>query len=229
MNQGETNQAGRWLRRLDRPENRPAVRLLLAANHAFARWYHRVRMDSPCRLPRTGPAILVCNHVSGLDPLLIQSGCPRLITWMMAREYYQVKSLRWVFRTIGAIPVERSGRDLKATREALRALEAGRVIGVFPEGRIEDSGELLPFHTGVALLAMRSGAAVYPAYLEGTQRNKEMVKAFVWPNRARLRFGEPIRLEESGGSREALKAATQRIHEAVAALREEEKAMAEKQ
>src|SRR3954465_15627638 len=105
-----------------RPENRPIIRLLQAIDVCFARMYHRLSVLSPQRLPRHGPAILICNHVSGLDPLLIQSVCPRLITWMMASEYYAVPGLNWVFKQIGAIPVERSGRDLAATRAAMRAL-----------------------------------------------------------------------------------------------------------
>src|SRR2546423_79348 len=120
-----------------RPESRPIIRLLQAVDMCFARIYHRLTILSPCRLPRDGPAILVCNHTSALDPLLIQSACPRLITWMMASEYYELPGLNWVFRTIGAIPVDRSGRDLAATRAALRALQRGGVLGVFPEGRIE--------------------------------------------------------------------------------------------
>src|SRR4051812_2755065 len=61
-----------------RPENRPIIRLLQAADVCFTRIYHRLYVRAPQQLPRRGPAILVCNHVSGLDPLLIQSVCPRL-------------------------------------------------------------------------------------------------------------------------------------------------------
>src|SRR5207249_2405149 len=132
-----------------RPESRPVIRLLHAIDVCFARIYHRLTIHSPCKLPRDGPAIVVCNHTSGLDPILIQSACPRLITWMMAREWYEMRGLNWVFKTVGAIPVDRSGRDLTATRAALRALEAGQILGVFPEGRIESTRELLPFQTGV--------------------------------------------------------------------------------
>src|SRR4051812_42213381 len=125
-----------------RPENRPILRFLQAFDVCFARIYHRLSVRLPQRLPRDGPAILVCNHTSGLDPLLIQSVCPRLITWMMAREYYNVRGLGWVFKAVGAIPVERSGRDLASTRAAMRALANGAILGVFPEGKIETSREL---------------------------------------------------------------------------------------
>jgi len=201
------------------PESRAIIRILLAGNYLFNRVYHRLTVATPNPLPETGPAIFVCNHVSGLDPLLIQSASPRrLITWMMAKEYYDVRSLAWVYKTVGAIPVARSGRDLTATRLALRALEAGQILGVFPEGKIAPTLELLPFQTGVALMAIKAGVPVYPAYLDGTQRGKEMVPAVLIPRKAMLRFGPPVEIDRSSTSREALEEQTRRIREAIEAL-----------
>ena len=202
-----------------RPEDRLTIRLLQAFDVCFARIYHRVNVLSPQRLPKHGPAILICNHVSGLDPMLIQSVCPRLIVWMMAREYYEIPLLRPIFRTVEAIPVDRGGRDLAATRAALRALEAGRILGVFPEGKIEKSRQLLPFQTGVALMAEKAGVPVYPAYLDGTQRNKTMVQAFLYPNVATLAFGPVVQGAGGSTSKEVLQAVTDRYAEAVERLR----------
>lgn len=202
-----------------RPEDRLVIRLLQAFDVCFARIYHRVNVLSPQRLPKHGPAILICNHVSGLDPMLIQSVCPRLIVWMMAREYYEIPVLRPIFRTIEAIPVDRGGRDLAATRSALRALEAGRILGVFPEGRIEKSRQLLPFQTGVALMALKTNVPVYPAYLDGTQRGKTMLQAFLYPNVASLAFGPVVQTDSGSTSKEVLQAVTDRYTEAVERLR----------
>ena len=202
-----------------RPEDRLSIRLLQAVDVCFSRIYHRVNVLAPQRLPKQGPAILICNHTSGLDPMLIQSVCPRLIVWMMAKEYYEIRALRWVFKTVEAIPVDRGGRDLAATRSALRALEAGRILGVFPEGKIETSRELLPFQTGVAMMAVKASVPVYPAYLDGTQRGKEMVRAVALPNRATLRFGPPVEFDRSGTAKPQLEEATAKIQAAVEALR----------
>jgi 1-acyl-sn-glycerol-3-phosphate acyltransferase len=197
-----------------RPEDRLSLKILHALNVCFSRIYHRVDVLSPLSLPRRGSAIIVCNHTSGLDPLLIQSVSRRLIVWMMASEYYDVKWLVPFFNLLEVIPVERSRPDSASTRSALRALAAGRVLGVFPEGRIEDTRELIPFHTGIALLAMRSGAPIYPAHLDGTQRGKEIGPAFVHRNRVTLRFGPPIVIPRKTG-RSELSAATRRIEAAV--------------
>jgi 1-acyl-sn-glycerol-3-phosphate acyltransferase len=149
--------------------------------------------------------------------LLIQSVSRRLIVWMMAKEYYDVKWLLPFFHLIEAIPVDRGNRELGSTRAALRALENGHVLGVFPEGRIETSRELFPFHTGIALLAMRSGAPIHPAFLDGTQRGKEMGPAFACRNRATLRFGPPFTIPRETGRSELLSAVA-RIESAVREL-----------
>jgi 1-acyl-sn-glycerol-3-phosphate acyltransferase len=203
-----------------RTEHHPVTRILQAVNFCFARIYHRVRVLSPCTIPRTGPAILVCNHISGLDPILIQSACHRLIRWMVAREYYQQTGVKWLLDQVGAIPVDRSRHDLAATRAALDALDAGYVLGVFPEGRIEQSNELLPFQSGIVLLAARSGAPVYPACLEGTQRGKNMLPAFFIPNKTLLCFGPPLVLNRSASSRPNLDHSAAAIQKSVEQLRE---------
>jgi 1-acyl-sn-glycerol-3-phosphate acyltransferase len=208
------------------PERDFLVRILQAGNRIFCRTFHRLTIQTPCPLPGDGPAIFVCNHVSGLDPMLVQSAVPhRLVIWMMAKEYYDVKALGWVYRTVHAIPVERSGRDLAATRSALRALEQGRILGIFPEGKIEPSRDLLPFQTGVALMAIKSEVDVYPAYLDGTQRGKEMVPAVLSPNRACLTFGPKVEFDRSSTSRASLEEATEKIRAAVEGLRQQQQSV----
>jgi len=200
-------------------ERRLSIRVAQTANKIFTRTYHDVDIFAPSCLPRTGPAILACNHVSGLDPMLIQAGCARMIVWMMAKEYYDLKALKWFYEAIEAIPVARSGRDMAATRAALRGLHMGRVIGIFPEGRIETERELLPFQTGIAMMAIKTGVSVYPAYVDGTQRGKEMVPAIAVPNRITLGFGKPLDFKGMGTSKPDLEEATERIRKAILELR----------
>jgi 1-acyl-sn-glycerol-3-phosphate acyltransferase len=200
---------------LGRAENSAVAHALQAVGRCYARIYHRLEVRSPCRLPRQGPAILVCNHTTALDPVLIQSVCPRLIRWMMAKEYFDRKSLRWLFDVVGVILVERSGRDMAATRHAMRALEAGQVLGVFPEGRIETSTQLLPFQSGIGLLALKSGASVYPAYLDGNQRGRDMLEVFFARNEASIAFGAAVDLSKLDKSRQDMEQAAIRIQAAV--------------
>jgi 1-acyl-sn-glycerol-3-phosphate acyltransferase len=190
-------------------------------NALFARVYHQVIVRAPERLPRTGPAILVCNHTSGLDPMLVQSALRRLVVWMMAKEYYEIHPLTMIFKAVEAIPVDRGGRDMTATRAALRALADGRILGIFPEGKIEPTRDLLPFQSGVALMAIKSKVPVYPVYLDGSQRGKEMAEAYLFRNQVVLAFGPEVQFERASTSREALDAATRSIEEAVRALKDQ--------
>jgi 1-acyl-sn-glycerol-3-phosphate acyltransferase len=158
---------------------------------------------------------LVCNHISGLDPVLIQSVCPRLIVWMMAREYYEQPGLRWIFEQVLAIPLERGRRDMSAMRRAMRAVADGHVLGVFPEGRIETRRELLPFQTGVASMAIKTGVPVFPAHIEGTQRGKPMLSAYLKPQWSTVAFGPKIDLSRCGDGREDVEVATNVLENAV--------------
>ena len=203
------------------PEHRRSCHIMQAVNRLFTRVFHRLDVLAPSRLPDSGAAIIICNHTSGLDPHLIQSANRRLITWMMAREYYEIRGINILLRELGVIPVTRSGRDMAAMRAAMRALENGQLLGVFPEGKIETSRDLLPFQTGVALMAMKTGVPVFPAYLDGDQRDTSMLGAFFRPHRARIIFGDEVCFDRSDASREHLEAATLAMRSAVDRLREE--------
>ena len=97
-------------------------------------------------------------------------------------------------------------------------MDAGRVLGIFPEGRIAPPGELLPFQTGVALMALKKCVSVYPACLDGTQRGKSMIQAMLLPQAARIAFGRPLNLDAAPGAGDRLEVGTARIRQAVAEL-----------
>ncbi len=194
------------------------IRLLHAVNRAFSRVYHHVDVEGELRLPRSGPAILVSNHISSLDPLLVQSVVHRPIVWMMAKEYFEIRALQWLWDAIRIIPVSRDGKDSSALRAALRALDAGRVLGMFPEGRIAKQRQLLPFETGAALIALRSGAPVTPIYQFGTTFRRPMVRAVLAPQQVKMRVGEPINLSSRFGKTRDLGAPTQTLFDAISRL-----------
>ncbi len=201
-------------------ESRPRVQFWSGMNRLYCTTYHRVDVGAPCRLPRTGPAILVCNHMSGLDPLLLQAKSPRIIVWMMAKEFYELPSIHWFVKMIDAIPVARNGRDSSATRAALRALDRGCVLGVFPEGKIEKDRNLMPFQSGVSLLAIKTGVPVFPAYMDGTQRGKDMMTAFKQAGHVKMRFGHEIDVPRDDTSIQTLDRATAVIQQSVQALKD---------
>jgi 1-acyl-sn-glycerol-3-phosphate acyltransferase len=182
-----------------RPRNPPEWEFsgLLACfwylNAAYCALVHRLETE-PAPLPATGPAILISNHTCNIDHFLLQAGSLRKLGFMIARDYYDVWAIRPFVRMIDCIPVNRDGKDTAATRAALRALKEGRVLPIFPEGRIlQTSGEEIgEGKQGVAFIATRAKVPVIPAYIRGTPKSNKFLKSFFTPSHARVYYGKPI-------------------------------------
>ncbi|MET1254274.1 lysophospholipid acyltransferase family protein [Aliikangiella maris] len=101
----------------------------------YCRRYHR-QNDQKIKIPQSGPVILASNHISGIDPFIIITATNRPIRFMIAQEEYQKPILNWMFRAAGCIPVDRAGRVEKAFRSVIRAIQAGEVVAIFPQGGI---------------------------------------------------------------------------------------------
>lgn len=171
---------GRWLNRLD------------GLNRLFCFHVHRLQHD-PIPLPADGPALLACNHVSGLEPLLMIAATRRPIRFLIAREEYRRFGLQWLFRAIGAIPVERAGRPEIALRDARRALDAGEVVMIFPHGHIHlDSDPPRKLKGGVAFLSRVTGAPVIPLRVTGIKGEGHTLLALFMRSRARLQAFAPL-------------------------------------
>ncbi len=122
-------------------------------------------------IPEKGPAVLVCNHVSFVDPLVILAASPRPIRFVMDHRIFSTPILSFVFRTGKAIPVAPAKENEKLLNEAYdriaEALEAGELVAIFPEGRITDTGELYPFKRGIQRIVERTPVPVIPLALTG--------------------------------------------------------------
>jgi 1-acyl-sn-glycerol-3-phosphate acyltransferase len=174
------------------------LKILGAANELYCTMWHRLSFDDWAPLPPSGPAILIANHTSGIDHLLLQAASRRILGFMVAREYYYLPVIHWICKSLACIPVNRDGRDVTAIRAALRVLQEGRVLPIFPEGHIVPSSgrRIDEIKHGSAYLAIRAQVPVIPAYILGTPPTDLIVKALVTPSRARLFFGEPIDLSD---------------------------------
>src|SRR5579885_3534844 len=141
----------------------------LHAFRAYARLWHGVPRRGTRQLPAKGPALLIANHTCSADPAILQTCCPRPLCFLIAREYYHLPVARRFFGHFGMVPVARNGRDITALRVGLRRLAEGRVVCLFPEGGLSGAGtgRVRPGRGGAALLALRSGAPVYPAFIAG--------------------------------------------------------------
>ncbi|MFN0052329.1 MAG: lysophospholipid acyltransferase family protein [Planctomycetales bacterium] len=175
--------------------------------HAICTAYCRIcfhwRANGPCPFLEARPGIIIANHSSPADPLLIWVGISncRPMEFMTAAEYCDIPVLRILTRAQRCIPVARDGKDMAATRTALRRLQENRLVGVFPEGKINDGSGLLPGNPGIAFLALHSRAPVYPVYIENAPRGKNMVQPFWNFRRVTVHYGEAVDLSEYYGRR----------------------------
>jgi 1-acyl-sn-glycerol-3-phosphate acyltransferase len=173
----------------------------------FAAWIvvhvlYRVRTVSKERLPEAGPVVLVCNHVSFVDAIVIMGESPRPIRFVMDHHIFKIPVLRTFFNQVKAIPIASAKYDpntlQRAHQSIQRALDEGEMVCIFPEGRITDTGELYPFKQGVRLIVERTPVPVIPMALRGLWGSffsRYGGEAFSLPVDARLRRGFRSRLE----------------------------------
>ena len=177
------------------------------------------------QVPADGPALIVCNHVSFVDALVISAACPRPIRFIMDHNIFRWPILRFVFRETRAIPIAPAKEDPAAMErafdEAARALEAGELVAIFPEGRLTDNGDIAPFRKGMTRILARVSVAVpvVPMALRGlwgSYFSRKDGRAMTRP----FRRGLLSRIELAvGGSRPAAEATPERMRDDVVALR----------
>ncbi|MEZ5672820.1 MAG: lysophospholipid acyltransferase family protein [Thiotrichaceae bacterium] len=154
-------------------------------NRLFCQHYHRLQAQ-PLTLPDTGAAIVVANHLSGLDPMLLLAISPRPLRFLILREEYERFWLKWFFKRIGCIPVDRETRPELALRAALHALQQGEVIAIFPQATFVRPGESRRLKKGSFWLANQINCAVYPVHIAGIRRVATIFPAILTRNHAIL-------------------------------------------
>lgn len=187
----------RWL--LDAPRDEDVVLgLIYRFIQLYSRWFHHLRVTGLENVPRTkdpGPLVVVCNHTAGIDPLLVQSLCLFQVRWMMALDM-RMSRLDWFWNWSGMIFVDRTGKDQVGMREAIRHVNDGGVVGVFPEGALErPPRHLLPFHPGVGLIVSRTGAPVLPMIIEGTPVVKQPWDSLTRQSHSSITVGPMMRFD----------------------------------
>lgn len=213
-------------------------------NSFYCAWMPRCRRIGLCTIPVEGPVIIAANHNSVLDPFVLTAGSPnRSIGYMIAKEYAALPLMRGLCRAIECVPVSRSGNDTASIKAALRHLADGKALGIFPTGRIVPRHGPQEPREGVGLLALRSGAIVIPAYIDGLRPAHDwtsgsagrrsrwanlldllsMILPFFQRHHATVRYGPPVDLSAFTGrekDREAYAAAAATIMDSILALRD---------
>jgi len=189
--------AGRPTRRADRSEYPLGLAWYAACRHLARvlfvtlcgiRVYHRERM------PRRGGVLVISNHQSYLDPILAGVGMTRPLHPMARETLFRFAPLRWIIRSLYAFPVRPASADLGAVREALRRLEAGAVVLMFPEGTRTRDGSIGPLQAGPVTIAARAGVPIVPMVIDGAFEAWPRTSLLPWPHRIRVAFGEAVAL-----------------------------------
>lgn len=182
-----------------------------------------VRYSGRENVPKTGAVLVVSNHQSHFDPPLVGSPCPRRMNYLARETLFRFALLRWLIRSLDAIPIDREGGGLTGIKESLRRLKRGEMVLVFPEGTRTRDGEIAPFRPGFTVLAARSGAAILPVAIEGAFDVWPRWRKFPRLGKIRVHYGQPIPHEEIQGrdEREVVAEVERRVRQCFAVLRQQ--------
>ncbi len=161
----------------------------------------RLEVEQPEHLPTSGPVIVVANHLSFIDSVLLMFALPRPVSVLGKAEYTDNRITNWLFCGSGMIPIRRENPgDLgRALRQIGDVLERDEVVGLFPEGTRSPDGMLHRGHSGAAHLALTTGAPIVPVGIVGTDQVLPTGASIVRPfRRARISVGEPIDVASLG-------------------------------
>jgi 1-acyl-sn-glycerol-3-phosphate acyltransferase len=145
------------------------------------------------RIPRTGPFILACNHISLADPPLVGASVKRNLHYMAKKELFRNRLFGGLLGLLNSHPISRGGYDRGAINTAIDILNKGSGLLIFPEGTRAASGNFLPARRGIGLLATRCCVPVVPAYICGSNKLRSV---FLGKTRLAVIFGEPLSRDE---------------------------------
>ena len=166
---------------------RSAVRPLLRSVFSF-------QVEGVEKVPTSGPVLIAANHSNYLDGVVLGAALSRKIIFLVMPRVYHATRLHPAFhRHVGSIPINLERPDPGAIKRTFQVLEAGEVVGIFPEGPFSLGGRLVRGQPGVALIALRAGVPVVPAAIFGTYQS--MAGGILYlprPYPLKVRFGEPL-------------------------------------
>jgi 1-acyl-sn-glycerol-3-phosphate acyltransferase len=138
-------------------------------------------------VPRSGGVLIVSNHQSYLDPVVLGSQLPRPLSFLAKSELFEAPRFGWLIRQLNAFPVRLGEGDVGAVKETIRRLQEGHALNIFPEGSRSSDGEIAPIESGIGLIVRRAGVPVVPAAIHGSFD--------AWPRGAVMFRSRPIRVQ----------------------------------
>lgn len=157
----------------------------------------------PCRflgkenIPPRGSFILASNHISNLDPLILGLSCVRKFGYVAKDSLFRNKFFAFILTLVGTFPIKRDSSDVGAIKEALKRLERGTPVIMFPEGTRGGYARFKKVHSGIGFIAAKARVPVLPAYIEGSDH--VLASGAKWPRRklVKITIGAPLIFSEN--------------------------------
>lgn len=162
----------------------------------FCKLFFHFEVKGRGNVPQKGGFVLVSNHSSFLDPVLLSSACPRVLNYLARDSLFKNPLFGWWLLDVGVFPVKRWSADLSAIRKSVLRLRNGRGLAVFPEGTRSPDGGIKDFSQGFALLADKAGVPIVPARITGSYRAWGKGSLMIRPVKIRVIFGERVYLDK---------------------------------
>ncbi len=164
--------------------------------YAISQVWFRFKFNGKGYVPVEGPVLLVANHQSNLDPVLVGIACPRQLKYLARVGLFFWPFSLWI-RSLGAVPIDRERGALSGIRTTLELLKQKNAVLVFPEGSRTENGQLDVMLPGFCLLARRSGATIVPVGIVGAFEALPRGAVYPRPHAIRLAFGPPISKQQA--------------------------------
>lgn len=161
----------------------------------FCFWL-RYRARGMDRLPQQGGALLLINHQSYLDPLLVGLPLTRPVSYLARDSLFRVPFVGWVLRNTYVMPINREAASTASLREAIRRLDHGYYVGIFPEGTRTETGAVGELKPGFLALMRRAKVPVYPVGISGAYQALPKKSWVLRPTKVHVVFGDPFSAEE---------------------------------
>lgn len=143
------------------------TKLLNCVIKTFLKLYYKISVIGTENLPETGPYVMIANHTSLLDPIVLYIFLNKKINFMAKEELFKNKLLASIITKAGAFPVNRNGNDIKAIKKALTILKNNEILGIFPQGKRMESAEAQQAKSGAVFLAAKTNSPVVPIAIKG--------------------------------------------------------------
>lgn len=136
----------------------------------FLKLFFRVEIIGEENIPKEGGCIVCANHISNWDPVFLVAFLTRRIYFMAKESLFRIPFIGWLLKTVGMIPVKRTGNDISAVRTSIATLNSGKALGIFPSGRRNKKDEVPTVKSGVAFIAVKAAVPAVPIYIEANYR-----------------------------------------------------------